>query len=109
MISIIDWFKRKLNLGGVSVDTAVSTNNTSPPTVNRPMPPVKPYVHPDAEFDIEYMKVFSIERMEDGVTCIGVIDNAATSSDIVFGEWYVRCSIVKHQDFVDRFRKKIKL
>lgn len=77
--------------------------------VDIPMPPVKPYVHPDAEFDIEYMKVFSIERMEDGVTCIGVIDNAATSSDIVFGEWYVRCSIVKHQDFVDRFRKKIKL
>jgi hypothetical protein len=99
----------KTTLGIKSLRPVSDTNQAPQTTVNIPMPPVKPYVHPDAEFDIEYMKVFSIERMEDGVTCIGVIDNAATSSDIVFGEWYVRCSIVKHQDFVDRFRKKIKL
>lgn len=70
--------------------------------VDIPMPPVKPYVPPDAEFDIEHLPVFAVERVDAGVTCIGC-------TDLKNGEWFVACGKEKHQDFVNRFRKKLKL
>jgi hypothetical protein len=73
----------------------------------------------DCEFDIERVYVISVERSKkdkfEGVffkkkisteerTIIGYLDK-----DFVVKEWYLDCSPEKHQDFVRRFRKKLKL
>ena len=105
MPTIINWIKRKLWFSGVTVDAIASTNQTllMPVTVDVPMPPIRSYVLLDAEFDIENYMIFAIERLDYKTTCIGFILGKHIR------EWAVQCSKEKHQDFVNRFRKKLKL
>ena len=54
----------------------------------------------DCEFDLENNNVLSIERDEDDPErTTFYFRNAA--------EWWLRCSVEKHQEFLARFRAKI--
>jgi hypothetical protein len=58
-------------------------------------------VNIDAEFDIETKRVFCVERLLNGQTVI---------SFTMFNEiqtWYVYTTDEQHQDFVNRFRRKL--
>jgi hypothetical protein len=67
------------------------------------------------EFDIENEAVFSVERQPEtrffgklispAQTVIGYYRADNNKSD----QWYLICSESQHQDFVSRFRRKLKL
>ncbi len=60
-----------------------------------------PFNYHEAEADIENLDIAAIER-NSGETVL--IMKAEENSDI-----WIRCSVEKHNDFVRRFRKKLKL
>jgi hypothetical protein len=59
----------------------------------------------EAEFDIENNPVVSVERSDlyDNSTIIGVLENGE------YKDLYINCGLAKHNDFITRFRAKLKL
>lgn len=68
-------------------------------------PPTPVYF--DAEFAIEYINVFSIERDMKNPEVTIVCHWVLASPDPV-QEFHLRCSPEKHQEFVDRLRAKLR-
>lgn len=58
-------------------------------------------VNINAEFDIEHMNVFSVERDKDGKTVIGYINGSEQH------EWYMMVTDAQHELFVQRFKRKL--
>lgn len=57
----------------------------------------------DAEFDIEHIKVIGVERIDGNRTLICYCKEGTLTTNYI-----IPCSLEKHNDFVMRFRIKIK-
>ena len=57
---------------------------------------------PDAEFDVERMSVFSIERISRTETTLGFVHYQEVR------DFSLVCSVEKHNELVERLRNKLK-
>lgn len=58
----------------------------------------------DSEFDIEGEEVFAVDRDEEGDTCISYYDKLGANQ-----ECFLLTTIEKHNDYVNRYRRKLYL
>jgi len=58
----------------------------------------------DSEFDIEHTEVYSVDRIEGGITNISFYDKNGDNT-----EAELRTPMSKHNDYVKRFRDKLNL
>jgi len=105
------WKKKEIDVRLLKeLEDLKAENTVLKETLKEYLTPVKPKIQIQEEFDIENLKVISIERRPDrnGYQCsvfCYIIDGAPGEVQ----ESYIRNTLQEHNDFVKRFRKKLKL